>query len=485
MDIVPDEAGVAPAEETVLSSVRKILVHAAYPLWRKHTLVTLARAKELQDAGNDVTVSYCRSSAGTCAVNYNGNPLACRICQARVTETARAAGLKTVPLDTSDEATEQLVQLTVIEEQAVEEGVNSGIISRFRTLPEECDDIPVLDRIRQQYTHTASNLLKSMKALVQSEQPDVIEVFNGRHACSKSAIIAANSAGIPFNTLEITARQKPIVHHGHLVHDRMGIQRRIKSQPVDMEVAGRFFEGRRHPQGNKFANKHKAGFEPPSTDSFKKSVSIFLSSQDEFASLGDEWVSPFLDYAPIVQAACEAHPDILFCIRFHPNQANVASDVLTPFKAIEQLPNTKIYYPTDQVNSYSLMDWSDVVVTFGSTITIEACWAGKPVIMLGPSYFDQLDVSYTPASPDEFIELLGQELFPKSRENAARVAYYHEHDQDTLRYVKFNGKKLVADGLEVRHPWLGQLARSTDDILCNLIKVWARKAAKANRKKVA
>jgi hypothetical protein len=190
-----------------------------------------------------------------------------------------------------------------------------------------------------------------------------------------------------------------------------------------------------------------------------------------------------LVYAPIVQAACEAHPDILFCVRFHPNQAEIASDLVSPFKAIEQLPNTRIYYPTDQVNSYSLMEWSDVVVTFGSTITVEACWAGKPVIMLGPSYFDELDVSYTPASCGEFVELLGRELVPKNRENAARFAYYHEFDHNPLRYVKFNGKTLVADGFRVRHPLLGQLARWSDNIICNLIKAWVKRSVISRQKK--
>ena len=30
----------------------KVVVHAAYPLWRKHLLMAVARARELQDAGS-------------------------------------------------------------------------------------------------------------------------------------------------------------------------------------------------------------------------------------------------------------------------------------------------------------------------------------------------------------------------------------------------------------------------------------------------
>ncbi|EMI41814.1 hypothetical protein [Rhodopirellula sp. SWK7] len=475
MDVIPIGDKDAPS-----SDGQKILVHAAYPLWRKHLVVTLARAKELQDGGNEVTVSYCNASAGTCAVNFNGNPVACTICQARVRRTAEAAGLKTVPLETSEAKTSELPVLTYSEAREVVEGVNSGVISTFRTMPDEYNDIPVIDRIRRKYFATASRLLKSMKNLVGAFQPDTIEVFNGRHACSKTAIIAAKSFGRTFNTLEVTARQQPIVHLGHLVHDRKGIQRRVMSQPADMDVAETYYSNRRRPSGNKFAKKHKEEFVAPKVDGYRRTVSIFLSSQDEFASLGKEWESPFSDYAPVVHAACVAYPDYQFCVRFHPNQADVASDILSPFEATAALPNVKIYYPTDQVNSYSLMDWSDVVVTFGSTMTVEACWAGKSVIMLGPSYFDELDVSHNPETCEEFVELLAQDLPAKDRQNAARFAYYQCFDQNPLRYVK-TGKRLEPIGFRVRHPWLGQLARSSDDILCNVIKAWAKRAVKANQ----
>ena len=487
MDGVPDPAADERADGVSRADSRRpvTLVHAAYPLWRKHTLVSLARAKELQEAGHDVTVSYCGSRAGTCAVNYSGNPVACQICQSRVTRTAAELGLKTVPLRTHASEPEQQTTLPYSEKQQLVEGVNSGIISTFRTMPDECRDIPTIDRIRRNYYRNATRLLKAMKGLVHRVNPDQVEVFNGRHACSKFAIVAATSADLPFNTLEVTARQKPIVHLGHVVHDRKGIQRRILNQPADMELAEQFYGNRRSPRGNKFAKKHKVRFVPPPTDGYRRSVSIFLSSQDEFASLGPEWQSPFLDYAPVVQAACEAHPDILFCIRFHPNQADVAGDIVSPFDAIRALPNTTIYEPTDQVNSYSLMDWSDVVVTFGSTMTIEACWAGKSVIMLGPSYFDELDVSYNPQSCEEFVDLLGQELSPRNRENAARFASYQERDGNALRYVNHDGGRIGAAGFVMQRPWLGQLARTCDDVVCNVIKLWAKHKVKSGNRKAA
>jgi hypothetical protein len=461
-----------------------VLIHAAYPLWRKHTLVTMARARELQEDGHRVAVTYCNATAGTCAVNYSGSPAACLICKTRVRNTAASLGLELIPLNTDAAVDQTQPPLPFSEQRTLMEGVQSGVISTFRTLPETARREPLIRRIKRRYFSNAARLLKSMKAVVKDWQPQRVEVFNGRHACSKFAVIAARSAGIDFTTLEVTARQHPFVCPGYMVHDRRQIQRRILNHPADFEFAERYYAALRKPRTNKYAKKHGQAFVPPTLPpGCQRKVSIFLSSQDEFASLGKDWISPFLDYGPIVERACRENPQTFFVVRFHPNQAEMAGDLLTPFAETAKLPNVRIHYADESVNSYSIMEWSDVVVTFGSTITVEACWAGKPVITLGPSYFDQLQVAYTPATVDEFVALLRQPLFPMNRENAARYAWFREYDINPLRYVEHTGRTMVEKGFAIRHPWLGQIARTTDDVICNAIRIWA--GIRARRKKSA
>jgi hypothetical protein len=322
-----------------------------------------------------------------------------------------------------------------------------------------------------------------MKNVVAELQPERIEVFNGRHGCSKFAVVAARSAGIDFTILEVSAKQHPFICPGYLVHDRRKIQERIMQQPADYDAADAWYTANRRPRTNKYAKRHSTEFTPPTTSPGTRKVSIFLSSQDEFASLGKDWISPFLDYGPIVEKACRENPDMFFVVRFHPNQADMAGDLLTPFKKTAELPNVRIHYADEPVNSYSIMEWSDIVVTFGSTITVEACWAGKPVITLGPSFFDNLQVAYTPRTVADFVSLLRTDLQPHNRDNAARYACFRMFDQDQLKYVRHTGKTMVENGFTIRYPWLGQLARTTDDLICNAIKMWA--GHRARRKKSA
>ena len=462
------------SDSTSAAERETVLVHLAYPLWRKPTLVAVARAKELQDNGNKVLVSYCNSRSGTCAVNYTGSPAACYVCRTRAKSTAEDAGLQTVPLETPVLSEDAEHPVTLQDRRELVEGVQSGITTTFRTMKGEVPRRSLIGNIRRRYYRTAKGLLQSMDALVRRVVPDRIEVFNGRHACSRFCLITARRNDISFNTMEVTSRQKPIIFHGHTAHDRGKIQERILRQPVDYEIAESFYDCRRQPLDNKFAKKHDATFQPPDATGFQKKVSVFLSSQDEFESLGKEWVSPFLDYAPIVERACRENPNYLFCIRFHPNQADIVGDVVTPFQAVADLPNVQIYEPADTANTYTLVEWSDLVVTFGSTVTIEACWMKKPAIMLGPSLYDDLEISHNPDTVNGFLQLLRQDLPHGNRDNAARFAYYADYDQDELRYVQPNGRTMVPNGIQLRHPLLGQLMRTSDDVLCRAVKMLTR-----------
>ncbi len=442
-----------------------ILLHAAYPIWRKHLLIAMARAKELQDQGHRVLMTYCNATNGTCCVNLAGNALTCAVCRSRVRQTAETNGVTLVPLDTN-----VVGETTLAEKKDLAEGVKSAIISEFRQLPEEASGNPILRMIKRRYFKTSMGLLTSVKKIVRETKPTRVEVFNGRHACSRFMITASVNASIPFNTLEVTGRGKPIVFEGHTAHNRIKLQERMKRIPVDFELAKKWFERRRNPSANKFAKKHSAEFVPPEQGNFKRKITIFLSSQDEFEALGPEWKSPFPNYDVVIRETCLAYPDYLFCVRFHPNQASMVTDIRGMFADIEKLPNVIVYYPLDTANTYKLIDWSDLVVTFGSTVTAEACWAGKPAIMLGPSLYDQLELSYNPKCMAEYLPMLSQELSPKPQINAAPIAMYVELDGNPMRYVGHDGRKMVPNGVTLKQTVLSRIARTSDNLMIRLIR---------------
>ncbi|MEZ6086941.1 MAG: hypothetical protein R3C05_02690 [Pirellulaceae bacterium] len=451
--------------------MEKVVIYAAYPLWRKNSLVGFARAKELQDEGNDVTVAYCAAKCGTCICNQMGNPVVCGICRTTTRLTAKRLGLNAVPLEIDSESTSNCLDISFSERKELVEGVLSGLISVFRILPKDIKRHRLLRILKRRSYRTAVGLLRQLKSLMARTRPDRFEVFNGRHACSKAGLLAAKSFIIPYYTLEVTSRRRPIIHRGYTAHDRVGVQQRILSQPVDMELATQFYENRKRPQNNRFAKHHSSRFVLPSTDGFDRLVTVFLSSQDEFASLGKSWRSTFDEDHAVIGRLCRRFPKSLFCIRFHPNQGGIKSDITSEFQKLGELPNVTVYYPHDPANTYDLINGSDVVVVFNSTVAAEACWAGKPVIMIGPSFYDRLDVGYTPTDEDELQQLLDiPNLAVKDRQNAARLAHYLLKDGDQMKYIRVDNAEMTADGAPRSLPVLTVMARHFNTLTSEAVK---------------
>ncbi len=455
----------------------KVLIHLAYPLWRKNALVAVAHARELQDQGDDVTVTYCAARGGSCACNLTGNPMVCGMCRSAVRSTVSELGLHSIALAENRREPASDVDVSISDRKELLEGVLSGLISTFRILPADIKHHPILRALKRRSYQTARQLLVEMRQLMAQHRPDRFEVFNGRHACSKFGLLAAKNLSVPFNTMEVTAQKRPILFQGHTAHDRQGVQARILKLPVDLELAESFFSNRRKPRGNKFAKRHSSKFVLPSRDGFQRLVTIFLSSQDEFASLGKSWKSTFPEDHEIVRRTCERFPNTLFCVRFHPNQAGIKSDITSQFEQIQHLPNVHIYYPDDDANSYALIEHSDVVVVFNSTVAVEACWVGKPTIMLGPSFYDELDIAFTPEDVDGFWELLQRDHLPaKDRTGAARLAYYLMRDGDDLKYLRQDDGDLVENGFRRPRAWRSVIARHTSTVCSEIVKLFVRSA---------
>ncbi|MCA9065359.1 MAG: hypothetical protein KDA96_19960 [Planctomycetaceae bacterium] len=448
-----------------------VLVHLPPPMQKRAFSMMLARAMELRDQGEQVAVAHCALSAGTCSANVLGNRAICAACRYSTRKSVETTGLELIPLAAAppDVKTEAPV-IGYNELSQVADGVNSGLVTMLRILTEDLNHVPVLRKIKRRYFQSSLQLLASMHRILEQRSIDCVEVLNGRYACTKIGLIAARSQGRTFNTLDFNLSGKPMVFRGHTPHDRTAIQQRIQRNEPDHEIARRYYDGRKDRRFNKFAAAHRR-FRPPRTDdSVTRRVTFYLSSQDECESLGPDWKSPFRNAATVIQSACERFPDYYFSVRFHPNQATIVSDVCSPFENLLQYSNVQLYLPTDDVDSYSLMEWSDVVVTFASTVAIEACWASKAVVQLGPSFFDQLQISYTPKTTEEFLQILAGPLKPHSAESAARFAAYETRDFDELQYLICDSTMTKPVGFSRRATVFAKPAKEVNTVVLSVIQ---------------
>jgi hypothetical protein len=133
----------------------------------------------------------------------------------------------------------------------------------------------------------------------------------------------------------------------------------------------------------------------------------------------------------------QTHPDTLFVIRAHPDEARPGKESRESVadwvrqKNACALPNVMFVEPQQYFSSYELIQRSKFVMVYNSTIGLEASLMGAPVLCGGRARFTQLPTVFFPASPEEYRQQA--EAFLKAEKidvpaefmrNARRFLYY-------------------------------------------------------------
>jgi UDP-N-acetylglucosamine 2-epimerase len=98
-------------------------------------------------------------------------------------------------------------------------------------------------------------------------------------------------------------------------------------------------------------------------------------------------------------------PDVELVIRLHP-KGKPHSD--PHYWDSLQGQGVTVDAPDSETDSYALAESADLVLTHGSTMGLEAAFAGKPVVLLCDSAYRGLNCVYEPKTQDQVVALLGQ-----------------------------------------------------------------------------
>ncbi len=120
--------------------------------------------------------------------------------------------------------------------------------------------------------------------------------------------------------------------------------------------------------------------------------------------------------------------DIHFVLRPHPAEKVLGtdqkySDLLTSIKNRITVIDESL-----QINSFSVLDLTDVAVTHTSTIGLEMAIAGKPSIVLGKTHYKGLGFTIDPSSKAEYFDAIQKSIFDwehdQNQERLARKYFY-------------------------------------------------------------
>ena len=280
--------------------------------------------------------------------------------------------------------------------------------------------------------------------LINTFSPDLVCTFNGRYAIENGITQACIKKNVKIQLHERGSTFEKYDVFNFPLHSYNNHEEKIKnhwnltSVESNIPIAIDFFEKKRRGDDinwlsfNRFYAKDS---NLPQTDKIK--VVYFSSSDDELASIINlesqplfkkqrECIKYLIDYFSNKE-------EYLFIVRNHPNIASKHPEDKLFWDSLTG-ENLVLYQSTSKINSFELIDYSDIVITYSSTIGIESTYWKKPAILMGLAIYRFLDCTYNPKSIDEFELLLTQKLNPKKQELCYPFGYFYNTFGKSYQY---------------------------------------------------
>lgn len=418
----------------------KILFISYFNEWVTHFGTELELAQLHLDGGDTVAVLGCDGSIGACLRNATGAKRTCDECRLR-----RARGLNMLRPRVGEYRLEDYLPHDIAElEESIPDRVTDAdsarsfryrgldlgwgaLSSTIMRLRDPVCDSPEARVLLQRFTRTALRSYLAVRAFLEAHpHVDRVYIFNGRFACTRGAFRACEERGIA--DIMIHERGSSIykyeLFHNSMPHNRDWWQERIElawtssSDIADRAALGRsYFEARRRGEPSdwkSYIKEQDPGLLPETWDGARTNIGIFTSSEDEYAGIGDLWENRIYraqsdGIQRLVIDAGARYPDMHFYVRMHPNLSGVSNKEVEKLRGIKSA-NLTLIEPESRVSTYALLDAVERVVTFGSTVGIEATFWGKVSILAGHALYEHLDVAHVAEDHEGLLELLGAEL---------------------------------------------------------------------------
>lgn len=450
----------------------KVLFYHSSAFLAHHMGVLLDEATLMVRNGHEVHFATCDAAIDICFGNCRGNKAQCRLCK-----WSTHHALSCLPSQVHrvslcnykseiDHSKDLFTYSSIRDIKDIEyKGVKIGysVLSAYITATRNND--PIFDGTFKKYMdkllRTSFTLTDSIEKLYSEIQPDRVCIFNGRFYELRPAYEIAVNRGIDLCCYEVTIGEKDEFYKVHfdnvIPHSISENLRKIDKQwndpaiPSEMkeQIGKSFFENRRggKPAGDTIYTKHQeVGILPVGWDSTKRNFTIFNSSEDEFMAIGDEYdrlmmFSSQIEGIKKVLSLCALDDSIHVYLRVHPNLTGIQYSYHTDLYKLEQEFSNVTVVPCDSnVSSYTLMDYSEKVIVFGSTMGIESVYWNKPVILLGASLYHSVDICYTTKDIGELQKLLLADLVVKDNSWTIKYGFFvmYHNERDKYDSVNFN-----------------------------------------------
>jgi len=461
--------------------MKNILFFPVYPFSSPHFETDLELIISEMEKGNNIYFLFCNKELKICDNNILSNKKNCNICirirkeALRIITSHIGKKINIIPLK------KYIIALKKVDDNSypqinfknVEDlkqiayhsfNIGYGIAS---SLAIELDEASSIDEYREKINtlySEAITLYKCIKLIIKDYSISTGYVFNGRFCFSRAFTQAFVDEEVTFYTHERgSSNKKYEIFENVFPHNIINYTNRVINWWNENEdflikkiIADSFFIKKFLGEDTDYKSftKEQNIFQlPREINDYKKVVTIYTSSNFEFDYVSNEYTYKFyssqIDGINQIVNSLQNEKDIGIFLREHPNQRFSKSNFRQQLKQLN-IPNFHYIPAESAVSSYKLLLKSNVVITFNSTMGIEATYWGIPSILCSNAIYENFNIAYKPSTHNEVINLIKSNLEPISKDDVYKYGYYHStfginfkyYEPVNLAYGKFFGRFL-------------------------------------------
>lgn len=440
----------------------RVLIYSNIPLWQSQHIPAIEIAEEFQKLGTEVVYFSCNGELFSCPASVEKSKEVCVKCLKTNVES-----LSKLPkvLSHIEYFVEQNVPVFRFDSQEEFEnykydGMPAGALAISQLIDNNSDLFISLDELNSlglALIKDAIALYCQTIELLSQNAFDAVYVWNGRRNSDGPVIYASKKLNIKSFVYASASDPSKYAIYPNSFHSIEDFQvvfnnffRALNYSSRELENAAHsFFQNQKTGgslrtvgfiQFSKNLSEHYIN----NSDNSKLHLVLFTSSQWETYNLIDNKLlnEDFKDSYNLIRRIItdqELLRKYRVTVRWHPNLKNAGPSERTKLQEIIQTSNLVEHIePSSLLNSYSLLNTADIVVTTGSTMGAEATYAGKVSILLGKSLYSDLDIAYEPTDYNDFTQLISAELAPKSKHASVKFGAYFALHGYTFRNYKYS-----------------------------------------------
>ena len=415
--------------ESDISNNSNVLVVSLSTTWPNQFAIEVEYVHQQLAAGNKVDVLACVGGVERCLAKLDGNEWHCNACIHRrevvYDRFAAHPNFRMLPMQFSPQQTPECIHTLDDVESFHLDGFRLGLsamssgIFKFRDFPLH----PLSFELAKAFLRSSITVYSGVSMhLANNLAYGNALVFNGRFADVYGALCAVRRKVRNYTLYESAgAENKYVLYHDGSPHSVVSQTGRVRLQlkrllsDSSLEASGHeFFTNKR--LGNvtndvAYIKSDFVGFELPAEFKGRKVVSIFNSSEDECnyteysAEYRADWYHNQCDGIRQIATALLNHDEFVVVLRVHPNLAGGNPEELRELLSLN-VANLVIISPTERISSYSLIDASSSVITFYSTIGVEAAYWGKPSVSLCATPASNIGATHYASSLQDLLRII-------------------------------------------------------------------------------